>query len=66
MALILQVRDNVRAAIARQMQKVSDELSSGRCADWPDYKRHVGVLQGLKRALESVDEVFHKLDNEGD
>ena len=63
---MLQIRDTLKGAIVAQMRKISDELSSGRAADYPDYKRAVGRIQGLKDGLDAVDEVFKKLLDEGD
>lgn len=63
---LMQVREQLKASIVAQMRKISDELSSGRAADYPDYKRAVGRIQGLKDGMDVVDEVFKKLLDEGD
>lgn len=59
--ILMDVRNALREDIAGQMKRISDELSSGRAADFGEYKRLVGVLQGLRKALDSVDTVFNKL-----
>ena len=62
----LELRDVLRAAIALKMRKVADELSSGRAADFSEYKRGVGRIQGLRDGLDAVDEVFKQLLDEQD
>ncbi len=67
MAYLMQVREQLREELAGQMRKVMDEMASGRCADFADYRRMVGITQGLRRGVDAVDAVFHKLlDDEGD
>lgn len=66
MKSVWDVRDMLKKSMATQMRKISDDLSSGRAADYAEYKRVVGRIQGLKDGIEAVDEVFRKLDNEGD
>ena len=64
--VLMAVRNAVRGDIVAQMRKVSDELSSGRAADYAEYKRLVGIIQGLKKALDAVDDQFNKLTDEGE
>ena len=64
--ILMAVRNALRADLVAQMRKVSDELSSGRAADYAEYKRLVGIIQGLKKALDAVDDQFNKLTDEGE
>lgn len=64
--MMFEVQEALRGAIAAQMHKISDGLSSGRAADYAEYKQGVGRLQGLRDGLDAVDVVFNKLMNEGD
>lgn len=64
--IMFEVREALRGQIAAQMRKISDELASGRAADFSEYKRLVGRLQGLRDGLDAIDAVFNKLSNEGD
>jgi hypothetical protein len=44
-------------AINEEIRARTDNLVSGHTAlDFPTYKHHVGVIEGLKRALELIDE----------
>ena len=64
--ILMDVRKALRGDIVAQMRKVSDELSSGRAADFGEYKRLVGIIQGLKKALDVIDDQFNKLTDEGE
>ncbi len=64
--ILMDVRKALRDDIAAQMRKISDELSSGRAADYAEYKRLVGIIQGLKRALDAVDDRFNRMIDEGE
>lgn len=45
-------------AIADEIQERTSRLVTGHAAiDFPTYKHHVGMIEGLKRALELMDEV---------
>ena len=67
MKSVLDIRTELRARIAQQMQQQADRLSSGQCQDFAAYKLAVGRIQGNKDALDAVDAVFNKLlDDEGD
>jgi len=45
-------------AIADEMKSRTSNLVTGHAAiDFPTYKHHVGIIEGLKRALELMDEV---------
>lgn len=64
---LMQIREALKDRIAVQMMKISGELSSGRAADFSEYKRLVGRVQGLRDGIEAIDAVFNKLlDDEGD
>ena len=63
---ILNLRDNIKADIVGTMQALSDKLSAGRVTDYAGYRLVVGQIQGLKEALDSVDEVFKTLLDEQD
>jgi hypothetical protein len=62
---MVQIREALRDDIVAEMRKVSDALSSGRAADFADYKRMVGTVQGLSKALEQIDARFNKLFDDG-
>lgn len=64
--MLIQVRNRIREGILAEMQQVSDALTSGKAADYADYRRMVGVLVGLKKALDAVDAGFNRFDDEGD
>lgn len=49
-----------RAVIDAQVRDVESSLGAGKAASWEDYRRQVGVIQGLQRAKVALDEVARK------
>ena len=62
----IQIREKIKADIVGKMRSLSDKMSAGRAVDYAGYRQLVGQVQGLKDALESVDEVFKNLLDEQD
>jgi len=44
-------------------EDVRDNISAGSAPDYPEYKHLVGVIQGLKMALDFMDEA-HEIANQ--
>lgn len=61
---LLSVRDAIKSQLVEKMRQRSDALSSGRAADFADYKQTVGRIQGLRDAFDAVDDVFNRLLDE--
>jgi hypothetical protein len=38
--------------IVAEIERMQDVLSNGAATDYADYRHHVGIIQGLRRALE--------------
>ena len=43
--------------IAAERNKEAKYLADGKAADWGDYQRRVGVLEGLSRARQLADQL---------
>ena len=57
----------VRAGLARAIEQVQDATGAGAAGDWADYRYRVGVVTGLRRALQDVEEIYQQWihDEEG-
>ena len=59
-------RSRFHAMFEHELVKVLDDyvksMGDGNCADFGEYKRSVGFIQGLKEALAIANEVEGKLD----
>lgn len=49
-----------RATITKQV------IMGSGISDFSDYKRQIGIAKGIDEAIESVNDVFDKLLDEGD
>ena len=47
----------MKALIGKEIDTLSEQLSSGHAASFEEYKFKVGILRGLRMALQSVDEL---------
>jgi len=56
---------SLRKELDEAYQAVVDANGSGCANDWADYKYKVGVSTGLKRARDTVDDIYKQL-NSGD
>ena len=43
--------------IAAERNKEAKHLSDGKAADWADYQRRVGIMEGLARARDLADQL---------
>lgn len=63
---LMQIKEAICAEIAKDMRAEADRLSSGRAADYAQYRQGVGAIRAGQNALDAVDRVFHRLVNDGD
>lgn len=49
--------------VKERYEDVRDNLASGSAPDYPEYKRLVGIVQGLKMALDMMEDA-HEIANE--
>ena len=63
---LMQLRNTIKEEIAKEMQSLSSRLSSGRAADYAEYRQQVGRIQGLADAIGATDRVFKKFLNDGE
>lgn len=53
-----QVARTLRARLAERVGDYAVQLSGGYAQDFADYKQRVGVIDGLKMAIEICDEMI--------
>ena len=63
---LMQLRNTIKEEIAKEMQSLSSRLSSGRAADYAEYRQQVGRIQGLADAADATDRAFKKFLNDGE
>lgn len=56
-ALNLKVSDRLQALMANY----EHQLGGGNAKDWPDYKERVGVIRGLREAIDICSDVENEL-----
>lgn len=64
--MIADFRNELRANLTRAIEQVQDATGAGAAADWSDYRYRVGVLTGLRRALQDVEDTYRKFVNDED
>jgi len=47
----------LRQKVQEEVAAERDRMASGQYKDWPTYREQVGYLNGLKAALDIVDEI---------
>lgn len=47
----------VRGRLQERQAKLAGDLAAGNAEDWPDYKLRVGVIRGLKDAIDICTEI---------
>lgn len=47
----------IKARLLKRKSELSDYIVAGEVQDWPDYKRRVGVLEGIDEALRVCDDI---------
>jgi hypothetical protein len=52
----------LRARISAYALTRSDDLSQGIAKDYPDYLRAVGLIEGLKIALQFCEDIEREMD----
>lgn len=63
---VLQIRESLLAGMVEQMQALQNRISAGQAIDFASYKQQVGRIQGLKDAVDVVNDTFRALLNEED
>jgi hypothetical protein len=62
------VSDNVaeflRKSIRTQMNDMADHIAGGGCADFSEYKRCCGVIEGLARAERELLDLTKQIDDD--
>jgi hypothetical protein len=46
---------SLRAKMLKTAAEYSQQIADGCAADWPDYKYRVGVIRGLREAIEACE-----------
>lgn len=61
----MNVLDHLSKAIESKRAKLLEKCAMG-AADWPDYNRLKGNVQGLDAVLDEIDDLKRKLQRDGD
>jgi hypothetical protein len=54
----------LRAKLLKAASDYSQQVADGCAQDWPDYKHRVGVIRGLREAIQACEIEEKKLDGE--
>jgi hypothetical protein len=52
-----QAARTIKAKLEKRRTELEGFIVAGEVADWPDYQRRVGVLQGIDEALRVCDDL---------
>lgn len=52
--------ERLKEKITEEIGEEQKRLATGMAADWPDYKERCGLLKGLKRASDMIDDIDDK------
>lgn len=50
----------LKEKINEEVEAERGRLGTGMAADWPDYKYRAGILAGLKKAADMIDDIDDK------
>lgn len=53
----------LKKILEEETERIRDVLSSGLLVDYPEYKQHVGRLQGIRSVIDYCEEVQTKISN---
>jgi hypothetical protein len=56
----------VRSELEGTLEEMTEHLASGRVTDWEAYKFTVGKIDGLRRALDVVNEANRQYEEDDD
>lgn len=56
--------ETVQRDIRLLMNQYADDIATGSCKDFPEYKRMAGVIEGLALAERAVLDIDEKLTND--
>lgn len=56
----------IKHEINQKMTEVEMHVASGKCADYADYKRNVGLIAGLDAAKTIINDVAKRLSDDED
>lgn len=54
----------LRTKIREIMNQHADHIATGSVVDWPDYKYHTGIVEGLAKAERELLDLADKLSEE--
>jgi hypothetical protein len=54
----------LRKKIRDIMNEHADHIATGAATDWPDYRYHVGIIEGLAKAERELLDLAEKLSEE--
>lgn len=54
----------LRKKVREMMETHADHIATGSCADWADYKRLTGVIEGLALAEREILDLIQRLETD--
>ena len=54
----------LRQSLRNQMNDMADHIAGGGCADFSEYKRCCGVIEGLARAERELLDLTNQIDDD--
>mgnify|MGYP000896336488 CR=1 FL=1 len=54
----------LRTDLKKRADELSEHLGRGGAAHWDDYKRGVGMIEGLRTAIDSIESQYRKFLND--
>lgn len=52
--------------LEKQRQEIADHMLTGKCSSFEDYKKQVGIGEGLARAQKEIKDSMKRLHNADD
>ena len=53
-----------KESLEQKRKNLANELIEGRASDFAQYQKNVGIGEGLKLAINDIDDIFKKLNRE--
>lgn len=61
---LLDLRDALRKGITKRIEAHSAHVAGGSIASFDEYKRATGRILGLREALDEIEELFRRLNDD--
>ena len=61
---LLDLRDSLRKGITKRIETLGAHVAGGSIASFDEYKRATGRILGLRDALDEIEELFRRLNDD--